>query len=139
MDKRKLAITLAVLACLAAPVGFATGTANQAVDTASKHAEMAVDATDKTTADKHLHHVINCLVGPDGKGFDSGFENPCQGMGNGALGDIQNAAEKAQLEKALTEAKKGLKAKTYETTKRDAKNVVKTLQHVLTMEATGEQ
>ena len=139
MHRQKSTITIIMLACLAPPLALATADANQAIDTASKHAQMAVDSLNKTTADKHLHHVINCLVGPAGKSFDAAFENPCAGMGKGALIDIQNKAEKAQLEKALAEAEKGLKAKSYEATQVDAKRTFKTLQHVLSMEATGQQ
>ena len=39
----------------------------------------------------HLHHALNCLVGPQGKGFDAAAGNPCQGQGNGYLPDLKAA------------------------------------------------
>jgi uncharacterized membrane protein len=36
----------------------------------------------------HLHHVLNCAVGPDGMGFDAAAGNPCKGQGNGFLSDL---------------------------------------------------
>lgn len=38
----------------------------------------------------HMHHVLNCLVGPGDKMFDAGAGNPCQGSGNGILADIKS-------------------------------------------------
>jgi hypothetical protein len=37
----------------------------------------------------HLHHVVNCLVGPNDPMFDKAAGNPCQGQGNGILPDIK--------------------------------------------------
>jgi hypothetical protein len=51
---------------------------------------------------KHMHHVLNCLVGPNGKGFDESFGNPCNGQGQGAIAETADAATKAKLEQALT-------------------------------------
>jgi hypothetical protein len=123
---------------LIASPSFAADTANQEIDTASKHAQMSADSTDQATAVKHLHHVVNCLVGPDGKGFDADEENPCKGMGNGALNDIQDGAVKAKLEKARKEAWKGIKASKFSTTTHAAKITEKILQSALAVEATGQ-
>ena len=38
----------------------------------------------------HLHHTINCLVGPGGKTFDARALNPCKDLGN----DSADAAQK---------------------------------------------
>ncbi|HTX53650.1 MAG TPA: hypothetical protein VMD08_09575 [Candidatus Baltobacteraceae bacterium] len=40
----------------------------------------------------HMHHTVNCLVGPQDKLFDTAAGNPCQGMGNGYLADHKASA-----------------------------------------------
>jgi hypothetical protein len=58
-----------------------------------------------------MHHVINCLVGPKGNGFDAAADNPCKGLGNGAIPDSKgDAALQAKLKAALTDARAGLSA-----------------------------
>ena len=42
----------------------------------------AAQATDLNTVHMHLHHALNCLVGPNGKGFDAKEMNPCAHAGN---------------------------------------------------------
>lgn len=49
--------------------------------TAIKHAEFAVKAKDLEMIQMHLHHVLNCLEGKNGKDFDASFGNPCNGQG----------------------------------------------------------
>ena len=44
---------------------------------AGTHAGYAAAATDIATAHAHLHHTLNCLVGPAGSGFDAKELNPC--------------------------------------------------------------
>lgn len=39
----------------------------------------------------HLHHTLNCLVGPQDKLFDASAGNPCQGQGDGYLPDLKAA------------------------------------------------
>jgi len=46
--------------------------------------------------------VLNCLVGPNGKGFDESFGNPCNGQGQGAIPETTDASTKTKLESALT-------------------------------------
>ena len=53
------------------------------------HAGFAQKYDTQNEVTTHLHHVLNCLVGPSGKMFDAGAGNPCQGMGNGILADIK--------------------------------------------------
>ena len=72
------------------------------VSTAAEHAGYAADAALLTTTQAHLHHTVNCLVGPNGKGFDESFGNPCNGQGNGAIPETTDAATKTKLESALT-------------------------------------
>ena len=77
--------------------------------TASQHAGLAAKAPDMKTTQMHLHHVINCLVGPGNDYFDPGEANPCKDQGAGAIPDTTDKYKKQQLEKALTKARKGLK------------------------------
>jgi hypothetical protein len=79
------------------------------VGTAATHAGMAAGGSDMKTVQMHLHHVVNCLVGPNGAGFDAGEANPCKGQGNGAIPDTKDAAKLASLNQALAKANAGLK------------------------------
>ncbi len=90
------------------------------VSTAAQHAGFAAQAKDLKGAQMHLHHVINCLVGPKGKGFDAAQLNPCKDQGNGAIPDTTDAAKKKSLRTALAKARAGLRAKKLETAQRDA-------------------
>jgi hypothetical protein len=58
----------------------------------------------------HLHHTVNCLVGPKGQGFDAKEANPCQKLGNGAIPDTTDSALKAKESAALAKAESGLKS-----------------------------
>jgi hypothetical protein len=79
--------------------------------TAATHAGLAAKAApDLKMTHMHLQHVINCLVGPKGKGFDATPGNPCNGQGNGGIPDSKNAAQKKAMQAALTKARAGLKA-----------------------------
>jgi hypothetical protein len=61
--------------------------------TAITHAGFAAKYDSLNEVTLHLHHVVNCLVGPSGSMFDSGAGNPCQGQGNGILMDIQGMSK----------------------------------------------
>ena len=52
---------------------------SEEVSTAHVHATLAQKATTVDATHTHLHHVINCLVGAEGEGFDSSVVNPCDG------------------------------------------------------------
>jgi hypothetical protein len=100
------------------------------IATATDHAGYAADATVLKTTQTHLHHVINCLVGPAGDGFDAKEANPCAAMGDGAIPDSSNAATKMALSAAVTKAKAGLATKDPTAAKADAKTVQEMLQQV---------
>ena len=90
---------------------------------------MALGAMDLATAHMHLHHVVNCLVGPSGKGFDAKAEDPCKGMGHGAIVDAKgDTAIEARLHTALSQAEQGLKADTLDAAHADARKAMETLQ-----------
>ena len=78
--------------------------------TAATHAGLAAKATDIKMTHMHLQHVVNCLVGPNGKGFDATPGNPCKDQGNGGIPDTKDPAQKKAMQAALNKARAGLKA-----------------------------
>jgi hypothetical protein len=77
---------------------------------AQNHAGMAAKAADLKMVQTHLHHAVNCLVGPAGTGFDAAAGNPCAKAGTGAIPESTDAAQKAKLQAAVTTATPGLAA-----------------------------
>ncbi|HXJ02338.1 MAG TPA: hypothetical protein VNH44_14040 [Micropepsaceae bacterium] len=98
------AFTFAGMTALA-PVAMADGP--QAVGIAANHAGLAAAAGGIDMVHTHLHHVLNCLVGPGGDGFDAGPGNPC-GMAGGAIPQTADAATKAKLQMVATQVKGGI-------------------------------
>jgi hypothetical protein len=94
---------------IAVQPAFADADVNKEVSTAAQHAQFAASAKDMKTTQMHLHHVVNCLVGPQGQGFDQSFGNPCNGQGSGAIPDTTDATKKASLQQALQDTLDGLK------------------------------
>jgi hypothetical protein len=74
------------------------------------HAGLAAKSATVEKVHMHLHHTVNCLVGPKGQGFDANEANPCQKLGDGAIPDTTNAATKSKLTHALANAQAGLKS-----------------------------
>jgi hypothetical protein len=86
---------------------------------ADQHAGFAAKATTIDMVHMHLHHVLNCLVGPSGAGFDAGPGNPCAKAGNGAVAE-GDAAMKAKLQPAVAAATAGIAATDVATAQADA-------------------
>ena len=63
------------------------GDPKQQVATAAAHAGMAAASTELKMVNSHLQHVVNCLVGPAGEGYDGAQANPCKDQGFGAVQD----------------------------------------------------
>lgn len=123
------ALLLACALPLAVQAADANVAASKQVATATAHAGMALGATDLDMVHTHLHHVVNCLVGTSGDGFDAKAGNPCKDMGQGAIVDAKgDAPTEARLQSALSEAEQGLKATTLDEAHADAKKVMSTLQ-----------
>lgn len=76
--------------------------------TAQTHAELASQASDLAGVHMHLHHTVNCLVGPNGKGFDAKEMNPCANAGNGAIPDTKDPAKLKTLNNAVVLAQSGI-------------------------------
>jgi hypothetical protein len=61
------------------------------IKTAITHAGFAEKYDTMKEVSLHLHHVLNCLVGPADKMYDKTAGDPCQGQGKGILPDIKGA------------------------------------------------
>jgi hypothetical protein len=102
---KKIALLAACAALMATPA-FADLAGE--LSTAQTHAGMGAKAADIAMVQKHLHHAVNCLVGPAGKGFDEAAGNPCGKAGAGAIPDATDAAMKAKLQTIADAAGPGL-------------------------------
>lgn len=80
------------------------------ITTAATHAGLAAQASDVAGVHTHLHHAVNCLVGPGGAGFDAKELNPCANSGSGAIPDSTNASTKQALQAAVAKAESGIAA-----------------------------
>ena len=76
----------------------AHATAKDEIMTAAEHAGLSGAASNLKMAHAHLHHALNCLVGPSGEGYDSSAFDPCKGKGNGAIPDADSKVQKQSLE-----------------------------------------
>jgi hypothetical protein len=88
--------------------------------TAQTHADLAAHASDLMGVHMHLHHAVNCLVGPAGTGFDTKELNPCANAGNGAIPDTTDAGRKKLLEQAVTKAESGIASEHLAAARKDA-------------------
>lgn len=102
---KKIALLAACAALTATPV-LADTAAELSI--AQTHAGMAAKASSLKTVQMHLHHAVNCLVGPKGEGYDSSNANPCSKAGNGAIPDSADGAQRQKLQAAVADAEPGL-------------------------------
>lgn len=106
------------------------GNARAEISAAITHAQMAASAATLSVSHTHLHHVVNCLVGPEASAFSAKSGNPCKGMGKGALDDASAAQQKA-LQQVLTTAEKGTESASLEVSHQLAGKAVSQLQAIL--------
>jgi len=111
---------LVTLATLTPVVALADGP--QAVGIAAQHAEFAAGGADIAGVHRHLHHTLNCLVGPEGEGFDAAPGNPCAAAG-GAIPQTADAATKEKLQKAATQVRTAIASNDLEAAKKTATDV----------------
>ncbi len=137
----KKLLVMGMVGALAASFSFAASAQSQVtqqVSTAHAHALMAQSATTVPAAHTHLQHVINCLVGPDGSGFDAAAGTPCKGQGNGALKDSAgNSGLQAKLKTALADAQSGLASDSLDTVQQDAAKAAGALGDTTSQKASG--
>lgn len=104
---QKFVWIVGVAALAIAPAVALADAASETV-TAQTHASLAAGAGDIAGVHMHLHHTINCLVGPGGKGYDAKELNPCANAGKGAIPDTADAAKKKALQSAADMAQMGI-------------------------------
>ncbi|MGH8278918.1 MAG: hypothetical protein ACRETQ_05065 [Gammaproteobacteria bacterium] len=130
-----------IAACLLAG-GFAASAfaanGSEEISTAHAHALMAQGSNTLAMAHTHLHHVINCLVGTHGAGYDAAAGMPCKGEGNGAIADSAgNQTLDAKLKSALADAQDGLKIDNLAAVQKTAAKVAAALQTTPVQKAAG--
>ena len=106
--QRDILFGAGIAAALLAPVPVLAADVAGEIATATTHATLASQSGALTGVQMHLHHAINCIVGPSDSRFDAKQLNPCVGSGNGAIPDTSDAAKKKALEAAATTAGMGL-------------------------------
>ena len=109
---------------LIAGSAFAAVSLTAEISNARTHANNAANAPTIDAVHTHMHHAINCLVGPKGEGFDAAQMNPCANAGNGAIPDQTDTAKKAKLEDAKTILMKGLTETDVKAAQRSAETAV---------------
>jgi hypothetical protein len=115
-----LAVAGAMAASMLSPLPVLAADAAGEIVTAATHADLASKASDLAGTQTHLHHALNCLVGPAGQGFDPKNMNPCANSGTGAIPDTADPAKKASLEAAANLARSGIAATDKPTAQKDA-------------------
>lgn len=82
-----------------APV-FAKGLSYELTQT-TLHASFAATAPTIEAVHEHLHHVLNCLVGPKDPAFNADHFNPCETLGSGAIPDSKEGPQKESLKETV--------------------------------------
>ena len=100
-------VTLAAAPVLFAATAFAADLGSE-INNAASHAGLAAQAANINGVHTHMHHALNCLVGPQGDGFDAKEMNPCAQSGGGAIPDETDAMKKTKLMTARDDLSKGL-------------------------------
>ena len=111
MTRTSIRLPLALIGASALLVFGASAYAGDSMKeaaTAAQHAGLAAKGANINQVHMHLHHAVNCLVGPKGEGFDPNNANPCAAAGDGAIPDATDDAMKTKLEGALKTAMMGL-------------------------------
>jgi hypothetical protein len=120
MTKTRNMLIGAAIAALTFLPATAFADAHSEVVNAGMHAGFAAGSPDLASAQAHLHHTLNCLVGPSGNGYDAKQMNPCANAGKGAIPDTADATKKSSLEAAAAKARAGLAAADLASAQKDA-------------------
>lgn len=67
------------------------GSAKKELQTALTHAGFAAGYNTAAEIELHLHHVVNCLEGEQGKNFHAASQNVCKGQGVGIFQDLKDS------------------------------------------------
>ena len=125
----RIAIAAVIGGLLTFPIAAYADAASE-IATAAQHAGLAAAAPNLTQAHMHLHHVVNCLVGPHDGDFDKTNMNPCAQQGNGAFPDESDPAIKTKLQSAMSAAEDGIASNDEATAKKDAATVETQLKEI---------
>src|SRR5215468_1413853 len=101
---------IAIVAVISGLLTFPTAAyadAKSEIATAAQHAGLAAAAPNLVQAHMHLHHVMNCLVGPGDADFDKTNMNPCAQQGKGAFPDVSDGEIRTKLQNAMSAAADG--------------------------------
>lgn len=112
-------VLLAGAPLLFAATAFAADLGSE-LNNAQTHAGLAAQAADINGVHTHMHHALNCLVGPQGDGFDAKQMNPCAQSGGGAIPDETDQMKKTKLMTARDDLSKGIAEVNLSTAKADA-------------------
>ena len=115
-------IVAIVSAALTFPIA-AYADAKSEIATAAQHAGLAAAAANLAQTHMHLHHAMNCLVGPRDADFDKTNMNPCAQQGNGAFPDESDPDIKVKLQNAMSAAADGIASNDEATAKKNAATV----------------
>lgn len=86
-----------------------TGELATQLQTAIQHSGFSAAAEDQAMASRHLGHVLNCIVGEGGDGFNAEWGHPCGGQGAGIVNDLSSHPQAADLT-AIVDAARSLAA-----------------------------
>lgn len=109
--RKTLGLAVICAGLVSLPLAANAANADAEIMTAATHAGFASKASSIKMVHEHMHHAINCLVGPKGKGFDKMALNPCKSSGMGAIPDSTNSKQKMALEKVVKTLHMGLMEK----------------------------
>jgi hypothetical protein len=112
--------TVAVISAVLASPMAAYADSKAEIATAAQHAGLAAAAPNLAQIHTHLHHAMNCLVGPRDADFDKNNMNPCAQQGNGAFPDETNPDIKVKLQNAMSAAADGIASNDEATAKKNA-------------------
>lgn len=87
---------LALVVAVAVPLGVVwsqdyeapTGDLATQLATAIQHSGFSATAGEHAMAVRHLGHVLNCIAGEGGEGFNADWGHPCGGQGAGIANDL---------------------------------------------------
>jgi len=118
--------TTKIIAVISAALTFPTAAyadAKAEIATAAQHAGLAAAAPNLAQVHVHLHHAMNCLVGPRDADFDKNNMNPCAQQGAGAYPDESDPDIKVKLQNAMSAAADGIASNDEATAKKNAASV----------------
>ena len=86
-----LAVAVATVFVTSALAAEMTSAAKKELDTAIFHANLAAGYNNTKEIELHLHHVVNCLEGKNGKNYFKPSGDVCEGQGNGIFADLKDS------------------------------------------------